>query len=193
MKKFWRILMAVACILLVVGTTTGFAATKQEKIETKRNEIRVKAFEALDKLYDRRPGAKAAIKQSAGYAVFVNTGFKAIFLGGAHGRGLAVNNATGEEVFMRMQEVETGIGLGVKEYALIFAFANRDSLYSFVKKGWNFNANAEAVADDGVNGGAYEGAVQVSPGVWVYQISTKGLSLNLAVKGTRYFLDKELN
>ena len=52
---------------------------------------------------------------------------------------------------------------------------------------------AEMSATDGVNGDSFEGAIQVAPGIWVYQLTTKGLSMSLALKGTNYYRDKEMN
>jgi len=37
------------------------------------------------------------------------------------------------------------------------------------------------------------GAISVSPGVWLYQITEEGLALELALKGTRFFKDDKLN
>ena len=127
------------------------------------------------------------------YAVFNNTGFKLGILGSSHGRGMAVNNLTGEKVYMKMKEYQAGLGLGIKEYAIIFVFTDSDSLNSFVQKGWSFGAQATAVADDGISGGALEGAIHVDNGVWMYQMTTKGLAAELAVKGTNYYRDKNLN
>jgi len=35
--------------------------------------------------------------------------------------------------------------------------------------------------------------VSVSPGVWMYQLTDKGLALELTGKGTKYFKDDDLN
>ncbi len=43
------------------------------------------------------------------------------------------------------------------------------------------------------SGGAYSGAVMVEPGVWVYQITKKGLALQLTLQGTKYYKDDDLN
>jgi hypothetical protein len=42
-------------------------------------------------------------------------------------------------------------------------------------------------------GTAYQGAVSVSPGVWLYQLTDKGLALELTAKGTKYYKDGDLN
>ena len=42
-------------------------------------------------------------------------------------------------------------------------------------------------------GTTYQGAVAVSPGVWLYQLTGDGLALELTAKGTKYFKDGDLN
>lgn len=177
--------MVCMMALLVLFSTAASAATLQQR----KTELRHKTATTLQQLYQRQPKAKAAIQNAAGYAVFNNTGMQLALLGGAHGRGRAANNVTRQEAFMRMEEYQVGLGLGVKEYAVIFVFANQEAWKSFVEKGWSFGAEATAAASDGVSGGAFEGAIQVSPGVWVYQMTTKGLSAELALKGTHYYRD----
>jgi hypothetical protein len=43
---------------------------------------------------------------AAGYAVFSDFGFKLLYAGGAKGNGIAVNNATKQETFMKMMELQ---------------------------------------------------------------------------------------
>ena len=40
---------------------------------------------------------------------------------------------------------------------------------------------------------AYAGAMSVSPGVWLYQLTDDGLAAELTAKGTKYYKDAELN
>lgn len=176
-------------MLLMFITSTAVAAD----LEGKKQELRQKTAVTLDKLYQQQPSARKAIENSAGYAVFNNTGFKFGFLGSAHGRGMAVSNEDGREVFMKMNEFQVGLGLGIKEYALVFVFASQDDWNSFVENGWEFGAQATAAADDGMNGDSMQGAVSVTPGIWMYQMTNKGLALELAVKGTRYYKDVDFN
>ncbi|MDQ0204227.1 lipid-binding SYLF domain-containing protein [Pectinatus haikarae] len=176
-------------VLVIAFASTAAAASK----DAQRDELRQKTAATLDALYKEQPKAQSVIEHAAGYAVFNSTGLKLGLLGSAHGRGMAVNNSSGQEIFMRMQEYQAGLGLGVKEYAVIFVFANEDAWNTFVEKGWSFGAQATAAANDGVSGDSLEGAVMVSPGVWIYQMTTKGLAVEVAVKGTNYYKDKNLN
>ena len=47
--------------------------------------------------------------------------------------------------------------------------------------------------ESGLGDGSQAGALSVSPGVWLYQLTDKGLALELTAKGTKYFQDKDLN
>ena len=184
----WKICLCVLMLCVLMVSVVSAAS-----LEERKTELREKTVATLDKLYERQPSARNAIEQAAGYAVFNNTGYKLGLFGSSHGRGMAVNQRTGQEVFMRMQEYQAGLGLGIKEYAVIFVFSTEEAWTDFVQKGWNFGAQATAAANDGANGGSLEGAVQVAPGVWVYQMTTKGLAAELAVKGTNYYRDKDFD
>lgn len=189
MRKLGKISMATVLLLFVCLSVVAAAS-----VEEKREETRQKAEEVLNMLYDRQPSAEDAVTSGVGYAVFFNTGYTIGILGGAHGRGVAVNNDTGEEVFMRLQELKTGLGLGVKEYSLVFVFRDEDAWDEFTAGDWiSGSGEASAAASDGVSGGSLEGAIQLAPGVWVYQMTTKGLVWELSLKGTKFIRDKKLN
>jgi hypothetical protein len=56
-------------------------------------------------LYKADPRTKAAIKDAAGYAIFGNLGVKILVAGSGNGKGLAVNNKSKSETFMKMVEL----------------------------------------------------------------------------------------
>ena len=45
----------------------------------------------------------------------------------------------------------------------------------------------------GQGASAFAGAISVTPGVWVYQLTDDGLALELTAKGTKYYKDDALN
>jgi len=94
---------------------------------------------------------------------------------------------------MKMISAGVGPGLGVKDYRVIFVFENDKVLADFLDSGWSGSAQADAAAKAGEKGGAYSGAVEVAPGVWVYQITENGLALQLTLQGTKYYKDDDLN
>lgn len=174
--------------LILLATSFG-----DDKDEQNRQKIRKMATETLQDLYKLEPGSKAAIHKSAGYAVFNNTGTKILLVSTARGAGIAVNSKTKQETFMKMISAGGGLGVGVTKYHVIFVFENQDALNQFLNSGWSGSAEADAAAKAGSKGGAYAGAVQVNPGVWVYEITKNGLALSLTLQGTKYYKDDDLN
>ena len=180
MKKWLTLLMTT--LLFCLMTATVFAAASPDKIDKQRAEIDTLSTQALQRLYDKVPSAQNVIKNCYAYATLSNTGIKLGLFGDAHGRGLAINNATGEKVYMRMKEMGIGLGLGVKEYDLIFVIGTEKAWNSFISGDIKFASSAEASASDGQAGGAVEGASIAANGVWVYQITKKGLALDASIK-----------
>lgn len=178
-----------AALLMLVGPPV-FAKGDAEQ---GRSQVRQTTQQILTELYRVQPSARKAVESSAGYAVFSNFGVKVFFAGGGSGSGVAVNNRTKKEVFMKMVEVQAGLGLGVKKFRLVFVFDNQKVLNDFIQSGWVAGAQATAAATDGGRGVAYQGAISVSPGIWLYQLTDKGLAAELTVKGTKYYKDDSLN
>jgi len=178
-------------ILLSILTISifSFGASKEEQ----QKEIRNNTTNILAQLYKAQPSAKAAIQKAAGYGVFSNFGLKIFFAGGGSGKGLVFNQATKKETFMKMIEVQAGLGLGAKKFRLIFVFENQKTLNQFVNSGWEAGAQATVAAKTGESGAAYQGAMAVSPGVWLYQLTDEGLAAEATIKGTKYYKDDKLN
>src|SRR5687767_14552841 len=175
--------------MLVGVSTLAIAAT----VEEKRAKVRAQSQEVLSRLYAVSPGSRQTIKNAAGYATFSNWGLKIGVAGGGQGKGLAVNNRTRKETFMRFVEAQAGLGLGIKKFDIVFVFGNDAAMNGFINSGWEYGGQATAAAKLGASGKAYEGAVSVSPGVWMYQNTESGLSLEMTVKGSKFFKSKELN
>jgi lipid-binding SYLF domain-containing protein len=104
-----------------------------------------------------------------------------------------VYNKTKKETFMKMAEVQAGLGLGVKKFRLVWVFENQADLNRFVNSGWELGGQATAAAKLSDQGGAFAGAMSISPGVWLYQLTDEGLALELTVKGTKYYKAGALN
>ncbi len=116
---------------------------------------------------------------------------KILIAGGGRGSGVAVDNATQKVTYMKMIEVQAGLGMGIKKFSVIFVFETKEALKKFVNSGWEFGGQTTAAAKGSDSGGAYQGAASVSPGVWMYQLTDKGLALELTGKGTKYFKDDD--
>jgi lipid-binding SYLF domain-containing protein len=179
--------------ILSVAMLFAHACIAADDKEEKREKTRKMAAESLQKLYTLQPSSQAAIQKAAGYAVFDNMGVNVLLLSTARGSGLAVNNKSKQETFMKMGSVGAGLGMGVKDYIVVFVFENDKALTQFLDSGWSGSAQADAAAKAGEKGGAYSGAAEVAPGVWIYQITKNGLALQLTLQGTKYYKDDKLN
>jgi lipid-binding SYLF domain-containing protein len=177
-------------VSFVFASALSVAAKSKEE---KQAELRKKADQTLARLYKARPSAQATIKKAAGYAVFNSSSLKIFVGGGGKGQGIAVDNATQKVVYMKMREIQAGLGMGVKKFSCIFVFEKKSALDKFINSGWEFGGQTTAAAKTGDGGGSYQGAASVSEGVWLYQLTDKGLALELTGKGTKYFKDGDLN
>ena len=188
--KINRFLLASLFCGIAVST---FAADENDK-EKERTEIRQMAQETLTRLYQAQPSAQAAVQKGYGYAVFSNLGIKILVGGSGNGKGIAIVNSTKSETFMKMLEIQAGLGFGVKKFRVVFVFENQKAFDSFVNSGWEFGGQADAAAKTSPDkGGSMQGAASVSEGVWMYQLTDKGLALEITAKGTKYSKDDNLN
>jgi lipid-binding SYLF domain-containing protein len=178
---------------LVVGLLSTSTFVRANDDEEKRQKSRKMAAEVLKDLYKKEPASQAAVQKAAGYAVFDNTGVNVLLLSTARGSGLAVSNKSKQETFMKMVSAGGGLGVGVKDYNVVFVFETEKALAQFLDSGWSGSGQADAAAKAGEKGGAYSGAMEVAPGVWVYQITKNGLALQLTLQGTKYYKDDDLN
>jgi lipid-binding SYLF domain-containing protein len=179
---------------ILAAPAHAFIFKKYETPEQQRAEIRTMRDQTLAELYRTQPAAKGVIESAAGYAVFSNFGMKIFVAGGGSGVGVAVANASGKETFMKMAEVQAGLGFGVKKFRLIWVFTDEYDLNRFIYSGWEIGAQSTASAQMGDQGAqVYSGAVSIKPGVWLYQLTDDGLALELTAKGTKYYLNDELN
>ena len=182
-------------LFMAVGLVLSSAspAWAKDSKETQRAEVRKTSRAVLNQLYKAQPSARKAVDSAAGYAVFSNFGMKIFVAGGGGGSGMAVSNETKKEVFMKMVEVQAGLGFGIKKFRVVFVFETAAALNEFINSGWEFGGQATAAATDGKQGAAYQGAVSVMPGVWMYQMTDQGLALELTGKGTKYYKNDDLN
>jgi lipid-binding SYLF domain-containing protein len=195
MKKQTRNLIIM---MVMMGLCLGMLAcsttpkSKSEK-NTERDSVRTLTAQSLTQLYQNEPAAKGAVANAAGYAVFSDFGFKIMVMGGAGGKGMAVNNATKQETFMKMAEFQPGLGLGAEKYRLVLIFWNSAAFNEFVTSGWELGGNAMAAAKDNSGGGGAAGAVTFSHGVKMYQLSETGAIVGVSLTAAKYYKDDDLN
>ncbi len=184
-----RSIAVLGALFLMVGCMSPEGAS----VADKRAAVHEMRADTLAKLYVAQPQAKEQIRRSKGYAVFSNVGVNLILLSAGGGYGVVQDQGTGADTYMKMVSGGLGLGLGAKDFRGVFVFTSEDALDQFVNSGWDASAQADAVAKAGEKGGAWAGAVDVAPGIKLYQITEHGLALQATIQGTKYWKDDELS
>jgi len=187
-KTFIKTFIVLTALLAMTASIVSAAS-----VEERRDSIRNSANQTLDRLYSLHPSARDAVENASGYAVFSISDVKIVFFGGGGGKGLAVNNNTGKEIFMKTGDVQIGLGLGIKKFDVVFVFESEKAWTNFVNNGWDVGGQATVAATDSVSGGSLQGAVSAGQDIWMYQMTDKGLEVSLTIRGIRYYKDSELN
>ena len=89
--------------------------------------------------------------------------------------------------------IQNSAGYAIFSNVGTIVFENEEALARVLDSGWSGSGQADAAAKTSKSGGAYSGAALVEPGVWVYQITKKGVALQLTLQGTKYYKDEDLN
>jgi lipid-binding SYLF domain-containing protein len=191
-------IIAAAALLLAglmpYDTADASLFSKEGTPDEQRAEIRKVRDQTLQDLYRAQPDARKHIQNAAGYAVFSNFGVKILVAGGGSGTGIAIDHKTKKETYMKMAEVQAGLGFGAKKFRLVWVFEKKSDLDRFTNSGWELGAQTTASAKVAGQGAeVLTGAISVMPGVWLYQLTDDGLALELTAKGTKYYKDADLN
>ncbi|ADN08129.1 hypothetical protein [Sulfurimonas autotrophica] len=187
MKKLKITALLFTFILLFSGFWSGNSNADKKQARIKQSK------KTLALLYKHAPEAKKLLAKSYGYATFSSAGVNLIFVSAEGGTGMAHNNKTGKNIYMNMASAGVGLGLGVKDFRIVFLFANKKIFDNFVNKGWEANAQADAAAKASEHGGAVNASVTVAPGMRIYKLTKNGLALQATIQGTKYWKDSDLN
>lgn len=179
--------------LLLIGLMTGCMSPSGDTVEEKRLTAQQMRADTLAELYEIHPQARNEIASSVGYGTFSNIGTYLFLLSTGSGWGIVHDQETGKDTYMKMFTVGIGIGLGVKDFRGIFIFTERGALDRFVEEGWQAGGQADAAAISGEKGAAFAGAIDVAPGIKLYQITEHGLALMATIQGTKFWKADDLN
>ncbi len=182
----------VAICFVLIFTLGGCATTGEKTLSKKQQSILTMKNEVLTDLFKFKPDVRSQIKSAPGYAVFSNVNVNIIFASFGGGKGVVKNNKTGKHTFMRMAEVGLGLGMGVKDFRVVFVFHSAASMNRFVEHGWAFGVQADAAAKASDKGAAIGGEATID-NITIYQLTESGLALQATVKGTKYWKDDSLN
>ncbi len=172
--------------------TSSLSAEEQQK---RRDGIRQMRDETLERLFKAHPKAREEIRKAVGYAVFDASQSNIILLVTGHGIGVAVDNGSKQETFMRMARLGTGPGIGYKSYKQVLIFKDKTLFNTFGTVGADVSASGDAtlkLKDKGDNL-VLDGTVSFNPLLSVYQMTDRGALLQANWGGVGYLPDGDLN
>jgi lipid-binding SYLF domain-containing protein len=182
-------LFTVAAVVLSLAAGGALAQSEKEK---KQAEIRKATATSLEKFYKADPKLKEAVAKAPGYAVFTTYGLSFI-IGGAGGKGLAHDNKTKRNTYMDMAQASAGLQIGAAESETLFIFKTPQALQTFVDKGWEASGGAAAQAGAAGKSVGAAGGEQAIADATYYTLTKNGLQAGVALAGSKYWKDKELN
>ena len=183
MKKILSIL--ILTVLTACSSVGG--STKPEK----QSLIQKMERDVISALYKSEPQSKSEIAKAKAYAVFSNININLLVVAVGNGYGV-LREKNHSPLYMKMGEAGVGLGMGGKDFKLVMIFNDQQALNAFKEGKLSLAGNADAVAKSGEKGGG-AGVEGMADKIKVYQITESGLALQATVKGTKYWIDPELN
>jgi lipid-binding SYLF domain-containing protein len=187
--------MRIAQLIIVLSLTVllqSCAGGINASVAEQKSAIAQMRSDVLSELFREKASARAEVQNAPGYATFSNANVNLILASFGGGYGVVHNNQSGKDTYMKMGEVGLGLGAGVKDFRLVMVFHTVDAMQRFIDQGWAFGAQADAAAKAGDKGAAVGAEASVDD-VTIYQFTEAGLALQATLKGTKFWVDEELN
>lgn len=210
----------IAAFFMLIVVASGCAVPMGSSVAEKQNYVRNMRDDTLTQLYSFNPDLRSQVEQGAGVAIFSNLDIYLGLLSTTQGYGIAVDNKTGSETYMRMTRLGAGLGAGLKDFRAVFVFRDPATFQTFLDKGWEFGTEGEAAviaggrtglamglqataqpsgfgagarAQTGMGALAGGGHASRGSGMTIYEITKNGVVLKATLAGTKYSRDAELN
>jgi lipid-binding SYLF domain-containing protein len=184
--KLNGLFVAATLSLSLIG---GNALADSDKA-AKQAEISKATQASLERFYKAEPKVEAEVAKAPGYAVFTTYGLS-FLIGGAGGKGLAHDNKTKQDTYMSMAQASAGGQIGLAESETLIVFKSNKGLQEFITSGWTFGGGGSVqVGAGGKSAGKAGGGM---PDISYYTLTKNGLDVGVAVEGTKFWKDKDLN
>ena len=176
---------------VILSLAAGSALAQTEKA-SKQAEVRKVTSTSLEKFYKADPKLKDAVANAPGYAVFTTYGLSFI-VGGAGGKGSPTTTRRRRTPFMDMAQASAGIQVGAAESETLIVFKSAKAVAQFIDKGWEAGGGGAMQAGAGGKSVGEQTGENAIADASYYMLTKNGLQAGIAVAGTKYWKDKELN
>lgn len=180
--------LGICALSLSFVAGTAFAQDKAAR----QAEVLKKTDAALQAFYAKKPELKAAVAKAPGYGVFTTYGVS-FLVGGSGGTGVVHDNKTSANTFMKMGSATVGGQIGAAENDVLIIFKNAAAMSDFVNKGWTSGGTATAAAGAGgkTTGGGVGSSMMENADS--YTMTKTGIEAGVAVGGSKFWKDTDLN
>jgi lipid-binding SYLF domain-containing protein len=79
---------------------------------------------------------------------------------------------TKKETFMKMIELQAGLGLGIKKFRLVWVFEGETGLDNFINSGWEIGGQTTAAAQASGQGVSFAGAISGLLDIYFLEVFT---------------------
>ena len=155
------------------------SARPSKRISERQDALRQMKKDSMAELIDMNPFLNCQINDSAGYAVFSNVRFNLLRPPSGQAYGILTENHNGRDTFMKMGEVDFGIG--ASDFRMVMVFHTPKALAFFNQTGLAFGSQWNNVGE--------MGPVDVS----MIQLKETGFALRAMIMSANYWKDEELN
>ncbi len=164
--------------------------TDEATPELTRAKLDAMVEATLARLFADQPESRSLFDRSAGHAVF-DAREASFYVVAGYGRGVAVDAATKDRVYMKMATAGAGLSLGIGgfESQLVILFEDSAGFKSFIEQGLDATAQIGAMAGEEKE----EFSMRFNEGKAVFVLTKKGWKVAAKLTGSRYWPDEELN
>jgi hypothetical protein len=169
--------MAVLTVVLLAFMTAcagGLVGSKEKKLAYFDNLER----DTLARLIKEQPKVQKELDESVGYLVAEQDVVKVPMVGWASGAGVAVEKAGGKRTYLRIPELQFGLGWGGRVQKIVLVFQDLDKFRDLADGKWHAGVEAEAAAKAGDVGVAGSGGTTdlLKKGFSTYVLTDAGVS-----------------
>lgn len=173
-REFRKATLAIVLSFILSSCAGGLVGSTEKKLAYFDNLER----DTLARLVKEQPKAKKELDESVGYLVAEQDIVKIPMVGWGSGAGVAVEKANGKRTYLRIPELQFGVGWGGRVEKIVLVFQDLDKLRDLADGKWHAGVGAEAAAKAGDVGVAGSGGTSdlLKKGYSTYVLTDAGIS-----------------
>lgn len=167
-------ILVLGLSILISACAGGLVGSKEKKLAYFDKLER----DTLARLTKDQPKAEQELQEAVGYLVAEQDTIKVPMVGWASGAGVTVEKASGKRTYLRIPELQFGMGWGGRAEKIVLVFQDLGKLRDLADGKWHAGVEAEAAAKAGDVGLAGSGGTTdlLKKGYSTYVLTDAGIS-----------------